>query len=178
MTRNALAIVALFLGLVATQFAPVSADSTCTGFAREQCERMQATTGSSASFSVQSPARVHWFTPGEAGREHFEAMSVLAPERYRMDPAPAVGGQFGEAEYDRVLVLMENVAGVTAPSTDLMAQQSEQQRYREESTMAAETDASYRTTNGATDTLLPDGRWVRTHVRDDGTVQTDFIGQP
>jgi hypothetical protein len=96
MTRKALAIVALFLGLVATQLTPVSADSGCTGLAREQCERVAATTSSAVSFSVVAPASVHWFTPGGVAQEHFEAMSVLAPESYRVSdadyhvPAPIV----------------------------------------------------------------------------------------
>jgi hypothetical protein len=108
MTRKALAIIALFLGLVTAQLTPVSADSTCTGYAREQCERMQSTTGSTASFSIEAPMSVHWFTPGGAAQEHFEAMSVLAPESYRMAPAAAINGQFGQAEYDQQRFLEEN----------------------------------------------------------------------
>jgi hypothetical protein len=132
--------VALFLGLVGTPLTTVSADGTCTGFAREQCERMQTTTGSTASFSIQAPVSAHWFTPGAVAREHFEAMSVLAPESYRMAPAPAVSGQFGQAEYDHVLMSMEKVVEVTAPVITL----NDQQRYFEVNTawLPAGTDAA------------------------------------
>jgi hypothetical protein len=169
MTRNALAIVALFLGLVGTHLTPVSADSACTSFAREQCERVAAITSSTASFSVVAPANVHWFTPGGVAREHFEAMSVLAPESYRMAPAPAVGGKFGQAEYDQILVSMEDVTGVTAPVVSM----NDQQRYREESTTAANTVAS--TTTECTHpaigfptcyTLQADGTWAREELSD------------
>jgi hypothetical protein len=169
MTRKALAIVALFLGLVGTHLTSVSADSHCTGFAREQCERVAAITSSTASFSVVAPASVHWFTPDEMAQEHFEAMSVLAPESYRMAPAPAVGGQFGQAEYDQILVSMEDVTGVTAPVVSM----NDQQRYLEESTTAANTVASTTTecTHPATGfptcyTPQADGTWAREELTD------------
>jgi hypothetical protein len=44
-------------------------------------------------------------------REHCDAMSAVAPDRYGMGPSPLVGGPSGQARYDRILTALELADG-------------------------------------------------------------------